>query len=545
MEGSPLSHWKVRLQQLLNHPEFHSATDEQRLEVLREVSRQVSTTVENLNEVIREGWRYATSIPQLSNTRGQLQLTYLSTTSLSPQSTSPVLLSQFSPPKSLSPVLDSETFSYANSREETLDRRFVDQLQEFIRNEPVYLEQEDRQFFITQLNELLYQVESTINNWQRSQQVNRIDHVKIPDGWQRRFTRLLLDIRKRRHSNYPIDINPDYLKIPPHQHRQIIDVQTVREPLTKILAFVNGKLAEETKNFGENSDFTWRWLALKNEINNYPAKILSQQLTWKDLIGKTLTWREEIMTTLELQQAAGRRCKNTNDPWDSTPIEDIPSSDYIHLSNGMCWHIESLMEYIKGVNGLNDSKGLPNYASSRIWEDEDLPRILQHTVVRRTGFGEWLQRILSSTTARIITRDTLDWLYWLASIFVSRGEPFNQELRKVLTNEEYSIYQKYTGGNSDNLKRIPADMGLTRIQDKIKIKMKNDAFIGFMQHYDSLSPSEKEALELLYPGFQRDISSCNRGQVCVYVIAGTLMKVYTRSAQLKGIHPLTLDLTEK
>lgn len=540
MEAAPISHWKVRLQQLLSHPEFHSATDEQRLEVLREVLRQSSTPIENLNEVIRESWRSRTPIPQLTIDQRQLQLSY-------PSQYSSLNLSSLaiSPPKPLSPVLDSDTFVYGDSREQILDRRFVDQLQEFIATEPAYLEETDRQIFLPQLNELVYQVQSTISTWQRTDNLNRIEHVKLTDGWQRRFARLLIDIRNRRQSSYPIDINPDYLKLPSQQLRQPVDLAAARQPLGKLFNYVNQKLATEVAAFGDKSAFSSLWLLLRNDIAAYPNKIMSQQLTWRDLINKTLTWRDEIVTLLEEQQIAGRRCQNSTDPWDATPIEDIPNNDYIHLSNGMCWHIESLMEYIKGVNGLNEASGLPNYASSNIWEPEDLPRILQHPAVKRTGFGEWLQRVLSANSVKTINRDTIDWLYWLASLFVSRGEPFKRELRNVLTPEEYAVYQQYTGGDSDLMKRIPVELGGAAILQKVKVDMKADAFKKFMEYYNELSSEDKAALDLLYRGFERDLLACDLGRLCVYVAAKSLMLLYRRLAELKGITPLQLDITER
>lgn len=240
-----------------------------------------------------------------------------------------------------------------------------------------------------------------------------------------------------------------------------------------------------------------------------------------------------------------RECRNRDDPWDETPIIDISESEYLHLSNGMCWHIQSFTEYVRGINGVNDSRGLVGYTSERLWETEDLERIFNHPLVKAAGFDVWLRQILSASSYQQVSLETLDQLYRLASILVSRGNPFHRELQKELTPMQYKTYWQYTKGNSDELFKIPPFEGQEVIKETIKNKLKLDGFEKFMDYYNRLSLEERNALELLYPGFERDLSFCDAGRLCVYVLAKTAYSIYVRLAGMKGIQALPLDVSER
>jgi hypothetical protein len=300
-------------------------------------------------------------------------------------------------------------------------------------------------------------------------------------------------------------------------------------------------------------EFNYETEALLRPLNDLVKEIQRRIADWQesptplrriDHVESTENWKRRFNSTAIIVKR-NRQCRNREDPWDETPIIGIIESEYLHLSNGMCWHVHSFMEYVRGVNGVNDASGLAGYVSPRIWETEDLERIFNHPLIKAAGFDVWLKRILSASSYEQVTLETLDQLYRLASIFVSRGNPFHRELQRAVTPALYKAYWQYAKGNSDELFKIPDSEGQAVIRDTIKNKLKLEAFEHFMDYYETLSAGEKSGLELIYPGFERDLSFCDVGRLCVFVLAETAYTIYTRLAQLKDIEPLKLDVSER
>jgi hypothetical protein len=300
-------------------------------------------------------------------------------------------------------------------------------------------------------------------------------------------------------------------------------------------------------------EFNYKTEVLLKPLNGLVKEIQATIVNWKQVsipirriehLETTESWKRRFSFSANIV-TRNRQCRNQEDPWDETPILTIADSEYLHLSNGMCWHVQSFMEYVRGVNGVNDSAGLTGYTSPRIWETEDLERIFSHPLIKASGFDVWLKRILSASSYEQVSLETLDQLYHLASIFVSRGNPFHRELQRAITPAMYKAYWQYTKGNSDDLFKIPDSEGQAIIRDTIKNKLKLEAFDRFMEYYESLSTDEKSAIELIYPGFERDLNFCDVGRLCVFKLAETAYLVYNRLAKLKGIDPLRLDVSER
>ncbi|GAH10144.1 unnamed protein product, partial [marine sediment metagenome] len=58
----------------------------------------------------------------------------------------------------------------------------------------------------------------------------------------------------------------------------------------------------------------------------------------------------------------GRRCVNDEAPISLEEVEDIPEEDFIRLSNGACWDIETLISFIKEtVNGQNNARPIKQF----------------------------------------------------------------------------------------------------------------------------------------------------------------------------------------
>lgn len=410
--------------------------------------------------------------------------------------------------------------------------------------------------------------------------------MQQPQDWQTRLARLLnhpefhvsndqhkLEVLQEalKQSQLPIEnFNPTLTEIwrtsnpipqLSNDKRRLVYLPARRAYISPREVFVYHGSPEEIQDLsllGNIERFVWEEFNYETEVLLRPLSALVEEIQdkiadWQespsplrriDHLESTENWKGRFSFSANIV-TRNRQCRNQEDPWDETPILTIADSEYLHLSNGMCWHVQSFMEYVRGVNGVNDSSGLSGYTSSRIWETEDLERIFNHPLIKASDFDVWLKRILSASSYEQVSLETLDQLYRLASIFVSRGNPFHRELQRAVTPAMYKAYWQYTKGNSDDVDRIPKDQGYDIIRDTIKNKLKLEAFDRFMGYYESLSKDEKSAIELIYPGFERDLNFCDVGRLCVFKLAETAYLVYNRLAKLKGIDPLRLDVSER
>ena len=176
---------------------------------------------------------------------------------------------------------------------------------------------------------------------------------------------------------------------------------------------------------------------------------LNTSLPWR-------RWRSELIEIYRIKKRLGRRCRNDADFIYFTPIDEIPDTNYIRLSNGNCWDVESLLEYIRSKNGENDASDLRTYGFPRIWETQaDLDRIRNHPMSRELKFKEWYDNRGLTVLAQNITQTTMDMLYQTSQILVSRGPTFVQEARLILGPELWAIFDQYTKGDYYELAKVP------------------------------------------------------------------------------------------
>ena len=256
-------------------------------------------------------------------------------------------------------------------------------------------------------------------------------------------------------------------------------------------------------------------------------------------------WRDRMVEILQLRKALGRRCRNDEDPWDETPVNEIPAANYIRLENGNCWDIESLMEYIRGIDGRNDASGFKNYGSNKIWENtNDLKRILDHPLAIAENFRGWMESRDIIPVIGSISDETLNQLYIAAQLLVSRGPAFDEAIKKHLTPRQYDVYMKATGGDAYKNLTIANRTDRSDITNTIRTVIKSEAVANMWNYYNSLSQIEKDALELVEPGLRSDLISCKSANLCVYVLARVMKRAMNRVRTAKGLPEIELNTGE-
>lgn len=285
---------------------------------------------------------------------------------------------------------------------------------------------------------------------------------------------------------------------------------------------------------------------------------------------------EEIGNFYRMVYDLGRRCLNTHDPgYPDMLISSLPDYLYIRMSNGMCWEIESLTEWIRyRSEGRNSSEGLERYPTVTLWEtDEELERIMTHPVSIKNGFRDWMEAIKNAELYAVISDRTLEVFERTIQLFVLRGEYFQDR-----AEEELMASSK----REDTGEVIPADpreVGIFRQQGRNFYALRNAArrfpenspeaalygtvvgklFEGlrskaskaFYEYYGSLSAPEKEALEKLRPGFQKDTHNCTttenisyRNRLCQFVFARVILGVLNRIRNYRGMPAFVINTEE-
>jgi len=135
----------------------------------------------------------------------------------------------------------------------------------------------------------------------------------------------------------------------------------------------------------------------------YPA-----ETTLAEYVETMETWRNQMIAITRLIKQLGRRCRNAEDPIDLTPVDEIPETNHIRLSNGNCWDIENLLDFIMSskINGSNDAKTLRDYGSETIWGDADFTRIADHPAAKVRNFREWYENRNIKANALLVTGRT-------------------------------------------------------------------------------------------------------------------------------------------
>lgn len=392
MEQLDVNHWRSRLRRVINNRTFNQSTGDQKLQVLTEALRQSALPVGVFNRVIIEDWdpliHGDKPIPQLGATYEQPRIYNVPG---KPTDTSTNMPSFIEP---------QGTFQYRDSPQKSAANNLLEYVTDLFRSEKMYRSTAGEFMDIMQpLERLIFDIEVRSRMWNSGiGLVEAPQYNKEMQNWQQRLAEIMKTIKLHPRKSYPRDIDPYILEYAPDegQSNEVMVGNFRRstlDSLMKISSFAYQMLIDEVKRFGANTPFTTALRKISQEIVGYADSVLMDQIsmTWKDVIARIFTWREQIAAILKSREVNGKRCRNIHDPLDGTPLSDVPSNEHIRLSNGICWKIKSLIEYVISTKGMNTASGLKNYGSATIWEtDEDFNRILSHPVAREMNLAERL-----------------------------------------------------------------------------------------------------------------------------------------------------------
>lgn len=224
--------------------------------------------------------------------------------------------------------------------------------------------------------------------------------------------------------------------------------------IEEALALDSQQVAElesiESQTYG-NTSLLAEIRELKEEIfvlsNSVPSK-----LARIDFLKRIQEIRQAIQNVIEKQHALGRRCINITSLADGSKVfarvnatngrDYVPDEEFIRLKNGLCWNIDSLLDFIIAQKGENTiikqetGRPWPGFEAypgvESIWTDEDdLERILSHPMAISYDFrrefyalyGEDLRR-----EAAIVSNGTLKLMERVARLLASEGPIFEEEL---------------------------------------------------------------------------------------------------------------------
>lgn len=325
-----------------------------------------------------------------------------------------------------------------------------------------------------------------------------------------------------------------------------VDRLAAEVELTDLLKTVVDLARREFDHFGPEG-------AMFNKLNRVAEGIRTQAML---IINANIPMRlNKYLELTDIMRAAindiiretrelGRRCLNENSPLSQEPISELPDGQYIRMSNGICWDIEDLLDYIRDMNGQNDSTKLKTYrgVSQRIWENEqDLNRILNHPVAVRTGFRQWLLGMDQASAVAAISNETLNRLARAGSLALGRGDEFDRVVAMELTPAQLAVFRREAGGDTDNIDRIRNRTMRADIETTIKQTMKSASIIDMYNYYMSLSEVEKRALAFFEREFAGALTKCRNGEYCQLGMGDMMVTLRNQIARLKGMPPIVYD----
>lgn len=330
--------------------------------------------------------------------------------------------------------------------------------------------------------------------------------------------------------------------------KEFVNLGRVRDQVFGFFKAVQERLVKERQKYHKETGEARGWpfeselLELINDMNLvvrelwYPeGDLFSRQIPLTEYIGTMQSWTDRYNDILK--ELGKRHCINSHDPFDGTPVEEIPDGEYIRLANGVCWHIMSLVEYIRGVNGRNSSQGLSKYPTRELWNKEiDFPRILRHPLVKKTDFAAWYKEKTSpKAIAEQISVETLNRMERAGGLLRSVGPDFERELRARLTPEQMAIFQQQASGDPDVLNRIRDSNMRAEIVRIIKEDLKSLAMMEFMIYWDQLPPEEREAVLVFNVKLEENLRRCLVNDFCVFGMGNDFLVTRNEIAVSKKI----------
>lgn len=247
---------------------------------------------------------------------------------------------------------------------------------------------------------------------------------------------------------------------------------------------------------------------------------------------------------------AGRRCVNSETPISSEPVDEVSENDFIRLSNGACWDIQTLVNYIKlTTNGQNDARPIRehvDYPSDQIWlNNNDYRKIVNHEYAKEQDLHKFIQDRLWIEIANDINLETLNQMNRSGQLLWSRGPIFDNVIREymnqvqldewnVARNQQSSIWEL-----PDRIKYPQTEVA----QDVLNIingPIKTTGIAEMYNYYKELDASEKNALNRLIPDFEYLLTDCYEGVFCVMQMGDQLIQAYNKIAPYKELEVINV-----
>ena len=261
----------------------------------------------------------------------------------------------------------------------------------------------------------------------------------------------------------------------------------------------------------------------------------------------------ELNVIAQEQQLLGKRCLNSETPILQTPVDELTEDEFIRLDGGVCWENAELIEFIKDRKGQNDLSNLRNYPSKskKIWENEEefnkilsIPGANQIEGAGANGedFVTWLKYITTIGLANRVSNETLNMMYWAASLLSSRGKPFREAARREMAQDPRLLRAwREIGENFRNIDRIIDPAIKTEIVKIVNEVLKSEAIAAFHAYFNGLSDDERDAIGTYEAKFATQVEACKNAKYCVFGLSDTLIATRNSIAIVKELPIIDLD----
>ena len=327
----------------------------------------------------------------------------------------------------------------------------------------------------------------------------------------------------------------------------------------------------EARNYGDGTplfnqiDQLWRELGGGEEPNplikfkawrlRVHSEPISSDISKRDLVEYIDISNRKIDEIVKRQHTLGRRCVNKRDFGDAGSIFEardaksemdvVKPEDFIRLKNGVCWNINSLMQFIefqRGHNSIIDIdtgrrvKGFENYPDAEtIWSDKnELERILDHPASIASNFRADLSALMNVNYGNIgdyVTIETLDLMEKTGRLLAGEGEIFIEELDKLLDAKQRAAWK----ASKFNIERVGNPETQREICFSIGVTLKSNALADWRAHWATLSQKTRDVFDTVKPNFTRDMNECLEGRLCVFVSTNILFNARNAIARLKKL----------
>jgi len=308
-----------------------------------------------------------------------------------------------------------------------------------------------------------------------------------------------------------------------YTHRRIVELQTSAERS-------NSDLLEQIKTFHNNFD-------VARDLGLFSNR-------------EMLTGAQQEYSNLNnlLRQPKYKRCRNKTAPITLESVEEVAPDDLIVFSNGACWDIDALIDYLKapapgGTNGQNTAENikrhLKDYPSEKIWEnDADYKYLIKHPKAVTAGLDRFIKDRQYADLAKEISDATVRVLYQTGSLLWSRGKPFEDKIKEHLNSTQLAEWRRVKSGLT--LHELPPEIKnpSTEIQREvaniINHVIKSQALIDLLTYLRSVPTKERQALETIRPDFMDTLQKCHRGEYCVLAAGDMIASVYNKIVPFKS-----------